>query len=146
MTVSRGGVVMQGAWNTGAQYLPELVFILKSFVRSVSHFLDSLPAHSGTRTFHFFSLSFCTVILSEPNIIYFLGKSMLQPKENLCLFVSCFYFWGTPYTWAYAMLSCIVILPFYCIAEPCIKRMSTDIVWLKILALACAAKKKDRFR
>ena len=66
MTVSRGGVVMQGAWNTGAQYLPELVFILKSFVRSVSHFLDSLPAHSGTRTFHFFSLSFCTVILSEP--------------------------------------------------------------------------------
>ena len=55
--------------------------------------------------------------------------------------VSCFYFWGTPYTWAYAMLSCIVILPFYCIAEPCIKRMSTDIVWLKIIALACAAKK-----
>ena len=33
--------------------------------------------------------------------------------------VSCFYFFGEPLkTWTYAMLSCIVCTPLYCIAEP----------------------------
>ena len=66
---------------------------------------------------------------------------MLQPKEILCLFVSCFYLLGNPLTdGAYAML---MYKSLYCIAQPCYKRMSSDIVWLKhkITALACAVKR-----
>ena len=69
----------------------------------------SLPAHSGFASFTL-SLSFCTVVT------YF--WSMLQSKENLCLFVSCFYFLGNPLT--DGLTQCLLVHFFtslYCIAE-----------------------------
>ena len=51
------------------------------------------------------SLSFCTVA----NIlrVFHFGKSMLQSKENLCLFVSCFYLFGEPLT--HGLTQCLLV-------------------------------------
>ena len=125
---------MHAAWNTGAQYLLEFMYnkTLNSFVRSVSHFLESLPAHSGIRRSHF---SRCHSVQSHlQNRTDCLLKKHAAAQRK---FVSvCFLFlpFGEPLNrWAHAMLMYRSFQSLYCIiAEPCHKRMSSDNVWLKI--------------
>ena len=93
------------ARSIGAQYLPEFMYKVNHELvcsYSFSHFLELCLLIAA-----FVGLTFLIVILYSRilMIALFCLKSMLQPKENLCLFVSCFLlFWGTPNRWAYAML------------------------------------------
>ena len=124
---------MHDARNTGAQYLLEFMYKenRNSFVRSVSHFLESLRAHSGIRMSHF---SHCHSVQSssQHRTEYLLKKHAAAQRK----FVSvCFLFlsFGEPLT--DGLTQCFMyrsLQSLYCIAEPCHKRVSSDNVWLKI--------------
>ena len=94
------------AWSIGAQYLLEFMYNVNHELvcsYSVSHFLELCLLIAAL-----VGLTFLSVILysrTYTSCRSFLVKSMLQSKENLCLFVSCFYSFGEPLrTWTYAML------------------------------------------
>ena len=94
------------AWSMGALYLPEFMYNVNHELvcsYSVYHFLELCLLIAAL-----VGLTFLRVILysrTYTSSISFLVKSMLQSKENLCLFVSCFYLFGEPLkTWTYAML------------------------------------------
>ena len=93
------------ARSIGAQYLPEFMYKVNHELvcsYSVSHFLETLLAHSSIRRSHF---SHCHSVQS-----YFNDRTVLSKKHAAAQrkFVSvCFLFllfWGTPNRWAYAML------------------------------------------
>ena len=85
------------AWSIGAQYLPEFMYNVNHELvcsYSVYHFLELCLLIAAL-----VGLTFLIVILysrTYTSCRSFLGKSMLQSKENLCLFVSCFYSFGEP--------------------------------------------------
>ena len=120
------------AWSMGALYLPEFMYNVNHELvcsYSVSHFLELCLLIAAL-----VGLTFLSVILysrTYTSCRSFLVKSMLQSKENLCLFVSCFYSFGEPLkTWTYAMLTCIVyhvILLYSWTSQTCVH----DNVWLK---------------
>ena len=95
------------ARSIGAQYLPEFMYKVNHELvcsYSVSHFLELCLLIAA-----FVGLTFLIVILYSRilMIALFCLKSMLQPKENLCLFVSCFYSFGEPLTDGLTQCLCI---------------------------------------